>query len=221
MLLQAGISPRVGTSPLWSSCAASSKCSCKQAFLLCRYFAPLELVRRLVEMLLQAGISPCVGTSPRWGSCAASSKCSCKQAFLLASDGMTVWVLTVSCPLATVPQKRFTFLREPCVRGDKGGIVNAKCRAGRTIPQSLRDSSLYRVPAKIFKFLWDVAREPSYYVNPLYFLPFLMKIPHKYCVFFRELCSGERWAQRGGRGVTAGAVFPYRVGIGKKIYKMS
>ena len=51
----------VGTSPLWSSCAASSKCSCKQAFLLCRYFAPLGLVRRLVEMLLQAGISPCVG----------------------------------------------------------------------------------------------------------------------------------------------------------------
>ena len=163
----------------------------------------------------------CSLTSPRWGSCAASSKCSCKQAFLLASDGMTVWVLTVFCPLATVPQKRFTFLREPCVRGDKGGIVNAKCRAGRTIPQSLRDSSLYRVPAKIFKFLRDVAREPSYYVNPLYFLPFLMKIPHKYCVFLRELCSGERWAQRGGRGVTAGAVFPYRVGIGKKIYKMS
>ena len=35
------------------------------------------------------------------------------------------------------------------------------CHAGRTIPQSLRDSSLYRVPTKIFKFLWDVAREPS------------------------------------------------------------
>ena len=26
-----------------------------------RYFAPLGLVRRFVEMLLQAGISPCVG----------------------------------------------------------------------------------------------------------------------------------------------------------------
>ncbi len=95
------------------SYAASSKCSCKQAFLPCRYFAPLGLVRRIVEMLLQAGISPMsvlrpdgacaphrrnapasrhfsyVGTSPRWGLCAASSKCSCKQAFLLASDGMT------------------------------------------------------------------------------------------------------------------------------------
>ena len=63
-------------------------------------FAPLGLVRRIVEMLLRAGISPRVGTSPRWGSCAASSKCSCKQAFLLASGGMTDegWGLTVSCP---------------------------------------------------------------------------------------------------------------------------
>ena len=42
-------------------------------------------------------------TSPRWGSCAASSKCSCKQAFLLASDGMTVSVLTVSCPPYVIP----------------------------------------------------------------------------------------------------------------------
>ena len=33
-------------SPLWGSCAASSKCPCKQIFLPCRYFAPLERVRR-------------------------------------------------------------------------------------------------------------------------------------------------------------------------------
>ena len=57
------------TSPLWGSCAVSSKCSCKQAFLLAsggmtgegarpRYFAPLGLVRRFVGMLLQAGIPP-------------------------------------------------------------------------------------------------------------------------------------------------------------------
>ena len=44
-----------------------------------------------------------VGTSPLWGSCAASSECSCKQAFLLASDGMTVSVLTVSCPPYVIP----------------------------------------------------------------------------------------------------------------------
>ena len=63
------------TSPLWGSCAASSECSCKQAFLLASG-----------GMTEEWGHAP---TSPRWGSCAASSKCSCKQAFLLASGGMT------------------------------------------------------------------------------------------------------------------------------------
>ena len=64
------------TSPLWGSCAVSSKCSCKQAFLLASGGMTEERGRAL-------------GTSPRWGSCAALSECSCKRAFLLASDGMS------------------------------------------------------------------------------------------------------------------------------------
>ena len=46
--------PRVGTSPRWGSCAASSKCSCKQAFLLASD-----------GMTEERGHAP---TSPRWDS---------------------------------------------------------------------------------------------------------------------------------------------------------
>ena len=78
----------------------------------------MGFVRRLVEMLLQAGISSRVGRNDERR------------------------VFSTLPPLRLSHKNAVHFCGSP-IRGDKGGIVNAKCRTGRTIPQSLRDSSLY------------------------------------------------------------------------------
>ena len=116
-------------------------------------------------------------TSPLWGSCAASS-------FL--------------APLRQSHKNAVHFCGSP-IRGDEGGIVNVKSRVSKSIPQSLRDSSLY-------------TREPLYFLPPL-------RQSHKNTASFcgsliwegaerselspslPSLCKGGCRAERGGRVV--------------------
>ena len=51
-------------------------------------------------------------------------------------------LVLIPCPTCDCPTKMLHIFAG-ALFGGQGGIVNAKSRAGRTIPQSLRDSSLY------------------------------------------------------------------------------
>ena len=110
------------TSPRWDSCAASSKCSCKQAFLLAS------------DGMTEERDTPCSRTLPRWGSCAASSKCSCKQAFLLASGGMTGEGCSLPCPPCDCPTKMRCIFAGALFGGTWGGLsMQSAARAGQSL----------------------------------------------------------------------------------------